>query len=152
MGITKELIRIFADWTKLKIRIHVSESEKEVYFKEGQVWWASVGQNIGVESNGKNDSFERPVIILKKFNKDSFLGVMLYSKSKQRDHYIKLQDIKGASNIANISQIKTMSSKRLLRKISDTLSSQDMNLILEKVIDYLEKAKPPFGGISELSN
>lgn len=43
-----------------------------------------------------------------------------------------------------------MSTKRLLRKIDEELTSNDLNLIIEKVIKYLEKAKPPFGGISEL--
>ena len=78
MEITRELIKIFANWTKLKIRIHASEANKDVYFKEGQIWWASVGQNIGVEANGKNENYERPVVILKKFNGHSFLGVTLF--------------------------------------------------------------------------
>ena len=64
MEITKELIQIFANWTKLKIRIHASESNRNVYFKEGQIWWASIGQNIGVEANGKNKNYERPVIMM----------------------------------------------------------------------------------------
>jgi len=150
MKIIKELIKIFTDWTKLKIRIHSSETNKNVYFKEGQVWWASVGQNIGVESNGKNKNYERPVIILKKFNGHSFLGITLSSKEKIGNYYIKLKNIKGVSNIINLSQIKNMSSKRLLRKIDEELSIKDFNLIIENIIKYLEKAKPPFGGISEL--
>jgi len=150
MEITKELIKIFANWTKLKIRIHASEANKDVYFREGQIWWASVGQNIGVEANGKNENYERPVIILKKFNKHSFLGVTLSSKEKIGDYYLQLKDIKGISNIVNISQIKNMSTKRLLRKISENLSARDFNMIMDGIIKYLEKAKPPFGGISEL--
>lgn len=150
MEITKELIKIFANWTKLKIRIHASESNKNIYFKEGQIWWASIGQNIGVETNGKNENYERPVIILKKFNGHSFLGVALSSKEKVGDYYIKLKDVEGVSNIVNLSQIKNMSTKRLLRKINDELSIEDFNLIINEIIKYLEKAKPPYGGISEL--
>ena len=150
MEITKELIQIFANWTKLKIRIHASETNKNVYFKEGQIWWASIGQNIGVEANGKNENYERPVIILKKFNGHSFLGVTLSSKEKVGNFYVKLKDIKGVSNIINLSQIKNMSSKRLLRKIDEELSTKDFNLIMGNIIKYLEKAKPPYGGISEL--
>jgi len=150
MKITKELIETFANWTKMKIRVHASETDKDVYFKEGQIWWASVGQNIGVEANGKNKNFERPVIILKKFNEHSFLGVTLSSKEKVGKYYLKLKDIKGVSNIVNLSQMKNMSTKRLLRKIDEDLSIEDFNLIINKIIKYLEKAKPPFGGISEL--
>lgn len=150
MEITKDLIRIFANWTKLKIRIHASESNRDVYFKEGQIWWTGVGQNIGVEANGKNENYERPVVILKKFNGHSFLGVTLSSKKKIGDYYLKLKDIKGVSNIVNLSQIKNMSTKRLLRKIDEELSTEDFNLVIDKIIKFLEKAKPPFGGISEL--
>jgi mRNA interferase MazF len=32
----------------------------------GDIWWASVGQNVGSEINGKSRLFSRPVIILKK--------------------------------------------------------------------------------------
>ena len=134
MEITKELIKIFADWTKLKIRIHASE--KEIYFKEGQVWWASIGQNIGVESNGKNDSFERPIIIFKRFNQDSFLGVMLSSNKRIGNYYLELKDDYEISSFANLSQIKLLSSKRLIRYVRD-LPKSDLDTIKHKIKDYL---------------
>lgn len=144
MRITQDLIKIFANWTKLKIRIHASETNKDVYFKEGQVWWASIGQNVGVEANGKNENYERPVIIIKKFNGHSFLGVTLSTVKKAGDYYVELKDVKGVSNIVNLSQVKNMSTKRLLRRITDEdLSVEDFNLIIDKIIEYLEKAKAP---------
>ena len=87
---------------------------------------------------------------MKKFNGYSFLGVTLSSKEKTGDYYLKLKDIKGVSNIVNLSQIKNMSTKRLLRKIDEDLSIEDFNMIVDRIIKNLEKAKPPFGGISEL--
>ena len=69
INITKKQYLIkFIEWAKLKIRIHVSE-EEPVYFKEKDIWWASLGANIGHEQDGKNESFERPILVLKKFNK-----------------------------------------------------------------------------------
>jgi mRNA interferase MazF len=56
----------FIEWTKIKIRIHVSE--RVLYFKQREIWWASLGCNIGHEEDGKNIMFERPVLIVKKFN------------------------------------------------------------------------------------
>jgi len=110
--------------------------KKEIYFKERQVWWASVGQNIGVESNGKNENFERPVIILKRFNKYSFLGISLSSKIKIGSYYLKLKDIKGKSSIVNLSQVRIMSSKRLIREIEE-VSKPDFKLIKEAIKKYL---------------
>jgi mRNA interferase MazF len=136
MGITKELIKIFANWTKLKIKIHVSESNKNVYFKKGQIWWASIGQNIGVEANGKNENYERPIIILKKFNEHSFLGVVLFSKGKASHYYLELKDNHGVSSFANLSQIKLMSSKRLIRYVRD-LPKPDLDTVKQKINKYL---------------
>jgi mRNA interferase MazF len=134
MEITKELIKIFADWTKLKIRIHASE--KEIYFKDRQVWWTNLGKNIGVEADGKNINFERPVIILKRFNKHSFLGIPLSSRVKIGGYYLQLKDIKGRSSVVNLSQIRIMSSKRLIREIEE-ISESDSKLIKETIKNYL---------------
>lgn len=134
MKITKELIKIFTDWTKLKIRIHISENS--LIFHEGEVWWTSLGQNIGVESNGKNTKFERPVVILKIFNENSFLNLPLSSVEKTGKYYMKLKDIEGKSSIVNLSQIRILSSKRLIRNI-EKLSSTDLKSIKEAVKSYL---------------
>jgi mRNA-degrading endonuclease toxin of MazEF toxin-antitoxin module len=134
MEITRELIKIFAGWTKLKIRIHASENN--LIFHEGEVWWTSLGQNIGVESNGKNTKFERPVVVLKIFNKHSFLSLPLSSVEKTGKYYIKLKDIEGKSSIANLSQVRILSSKRLIRNI-EKLSTTDLKSIKEAVKSYL---------------
>jgi mRNA-degrading endonuclease toxin of MazEF toxin-antitoxin module len=134
MQITKELIKIFANWTKLKIRIYAYENN--LIFHEGEVWWTSLGQNIGVESNGKNAKFERPVVILKIFNEHSFLSLPLSSVEKTGKYYMKLKDIEGKSSIVNLSQIRILSSKRLIRNI-EKLSSTDLKSIKEAVKSYL---------------
>ncbi len=70
----KENLIKFIEWTKLKIRIQISE-EEPVYFREKEIWWASLGVNIGYEQDGKNRNFERPVLVLKKFNKNILLAL-----------------------------------------------------------------------------
>jgi hypothetical protein len=60
----------FDKWNSVKkIYSKKERTETEVYFKEREIWWCSAGINIGDEQNGKNFFFERPIIILKKFNK-----------------------------------------------------------------------------------
>jgi hypothetical protein len=63
----KKFLVQFVEWTKLKIRIHCLEKVPR-YFKERGIWWTSLGVNIGHEQNGKNEKFERPVLVLKRFN------------------------------------------------------------------------------------
>ena len=50
--------------------------KKIVYpsFKEGELWWCSIGINVGVEIFGKGPDAVRPVVIFKKINKFLFLS------------------------------------------------------------------------------
>lgn len=111
----QDLIKIFASWTKLKIRIHLSE--KNVYPKVKEIWWVSLGQNIGVETNGKNEKFERPVVVIKVFNSFGILVAPISSNVKEGKYFVKFTNDEGNKNIINISQIKSVSIKRFIRKI-----------------------------------
>jgi mRNA interferase MazF len=134
MNITKELIKIFTDWTKLKIRIHVSD--RVIYPKKREIWWASLGQNIGVEINGKNDKFERPVLVIKVFNKDFILAVPISSKIKEGRYYFNIKNIEEIDNVIVLSQIKSISTKRLKRLIGE-VSQEDFELIRSKIKDFI---------------
>ncbi len=61
-----KISEIFNEWNNLKISIHKSESFS--YPQVRDIWWVNLGQNIGVEINGKNHRFERPVVVIKVFN------------------------------------------------------------------------------------
>ena len=50
--------------------------------KQREIWWCSLGLNVGVEQDGKNDLFERPVLVVRKFNHRSFIGIPLTTKIK----------------------------------------------------------------------
>ena len=43
--------------------------------------------NIGVEIDGKNDNFKRPILILKKFSDEIILAVPLTTKKHEGDWY-----------------------------------------------------------------
>lgn len=90
------------------------------YFHEREIWWTNLGTNVGFEEDGKNMQHERPVIVLKKFNKDLFWALPLTSKEKSNKYYFGFKYIenkKEKKGIAILSQVRAMSSKRLLRKI-----------------------------------
>jgi hypothetical protein len=57
----------FEDWSKEKQNIEIF-APKTLPFREKEIWWCSIGINIGDEQDGKNELFERPVLILRKFN------------------------------------------------------------------------------------
>ena len=66
----------FRAWHKLKYKIS-HNSDLPLGYKERDIWWLSLGHNVGVEEDGKGEMFNRPVLVVKGFNKDLFWGVPL---------------------------------------------------------------------------
>ncbi len=129
----KEGMRHFFDWTKVKINLHNQESV--IFAKEREIWWASLGVNIGFEQNGKHETFERPVLILKQFNPHLLWILPITSKEKNGKYYYPVFFNNKQSNIV-LSQIRTVSSKRLLRKIA-VLSTEEFVEIQKKIKEFL---------------
>ena len=65
----------FDSWNDFKKKIE--EKMSAPTFKQQEVLWCSIGLNIGHEENGKNEFFNRPVLVVRKFSKHIFLGVPL---------------------------------------------------------------------------
>jgi len=109
----------FNNWNQKKKNIENKNINKpKVIFRDREIWWCSVGVNIGHEQDGKGEKFERPVLIFRKFNQYIFLGIPLTTKLKnlKLPFYIKLKGAKIEST-AILSQVRLLSSKRLLRRI-----------------------------------
>src|SRR6185369_4104731 len=68
-------IKRFDDWNHKKKQLESRILDESFFFLNREVWWTATGVNIGKEMDGKNDNFERPVLILKKFDEDNFLGL-----------------------------------------------------------------------------
>ncbi|MEK7066302.1 MAG: type II toxin-antitoxin system PemK/MazF family toxin [Patescibacteria group bacterium] len=130
MEIARDILEYFTNWVRLKIRIHITE-DKNLYFYEREIWWASLGANIGYEQNGKNEMYERPVLVLKKFNKYIFWGLPLTSQKKNGKYYFEIK-YNGESFSVILSQLKLMSSKRLLRNIR-TMPKEEFDKIRERI-------------------
>jgi ribose 5-phosphate isomerase B len=105
----------FDEWNILKKETDSSESGR--FFNEGDVFYIRCGKNIGFEEDGKGSNFERPVLIVKKFNKEIFTGVPLSTTKKTGVYYFKIGEIDGKENTAIISQARLIDSKRIINKI-----------------------------------
>lgn len=116
----------FDRWAKLKILIHFSKNTP--HFKVRQIWWASLGLNIGREQNGKNIKFTRPVLILKKVSAESAVIIPLSSQIKQ-DNFFYNFTLNGRLENGLLMQIRLISSKRLIRKIGRV--NEDVFLLLK---------------------
>ena len=80
-------------------------------------------------------NFERPMLIIKKFNADMVWVLPLTTKEKQNKYHYKLEHETIKSWVI-LSQIKTISTKRLLRKIG-SISELDFIEVIERVKNTL---------------
>ena len=123
----------FIAWIHHKFKIN--NLTRNISIKEGEVYWCSLGMNIGDEQNGKGVYFRRPVIIFKKFNNHLFLGIPLSTKNKKNKYYIQIT-IKDVPQSAMISQIRVIDTKRLDQKIG-YISKKDKEKIRISVIEMI---------------
>src|ERR1035437_8517372 len=83
-----------------------------INFSEREVWWCSLGKNIGDEEDGKHSLFERPVLILRKFSKHTAIVLPLTTKGKRNlpfYHQLKPEN----HSFVILSQVRLVSTKRL---------------------------------------
>ncbi|MBU1046848.1 type II toxin-antitoxin system PemK/MazF family toxin [Patescibacteria group bacterium] len=107
----------FDKWNNLKKNIDITKDFLKSFPKEGEVWISFLGKNIGVEQNGGNKNFSRPVLVVKRFNNQMFWVVPLSTKQKKLDFYYNFKD-KDEQNISVIlAQLKLMSIKRFKRDV-----------------------------------
>lgn len=105
----------FDQWNEKKKRLH-ADAEHRLYH-EREIWWCALGANIGFEQDGKNDTFERPVIVFRKFNKETFWALPITTKEKSGKFYYTYG--RGGKKFSIIlSQMRLLDGKRLLRKIA----------------------------------
>lgn len=123
----------FIGWAILAGQTQSKNSVAEI--SEGEIWWCYIGANIGDEEDGKGEFFARPVLIVKKFNKNIFWGVPLTSQIQAKTYYHKIS-FQGGEQSVIISQLRTFDTKRLTSKIGQ-LSDDQYKKIRETIKELL---------------
>lgn len=123
----------YNDWNQLKKNLSIKKSK--TFFHEREIWYCSLGKNIGYEEDGKNDLFERPILIVRKFNNDIFLAIPLTS-SKKNNKYYHQYELSGKTYAGILSQIRLLDRKRLSRKIG-MIKENDFGVIIKKIHNIL---------------
>jgi hypothetical protein len=122
----------FDEWNEIKKT--TEQQEIITYFKQREIYWTKLGQNIGYKTYGKGVEFLRPVLIYKKLGSFSFLGIPLTSKEKRGDFYFAFNPVgKVKINYALLNQARVISVKRLNNKFGK-ISVDDYGKLKEKFI------------------
>ncbi len=111
---------------------------RKIIFYEREIWWAKIGVNVGVEIDGKHELFLRPVVLLKKFNKHMVLIVPTTGKEIQDEYHIPVSGEDGKIYHVCISQIRTISTKRLFRRVGKT-DKESFTLLISATLEMIRK-------------
>lgn len=95
----------------------------QLSFHEREIWWCSLGLNLGDEQDGKHQDFERPVLVLRKFNDRIAWVIPLTSRLKTGVYYHTLT-YSGKSSVLILSQLRLVSVKRFKRFLRKVSSAQ----------------------------
>lgn len=125
----------FPLWNNEKIEIH--NNKQRPFFHVREVWFCTMGANIGYEQDGRGKEFMRPVIIVRKFNNEVLWGIPLTTKSKTGKYYFPFQ-IEGLpeGSTAILSQLRLIDAKRLQYKIG-MMDSSDFEIVKTKLRQLL---------------
>jgi len=96
-----------------------------------------MGENVGAEMNGKNTYFRRPVLILRKLDRYSFLAVPLTSKLKEGSWYVHITHGHNTSS-AVISQVRNFDYRRLDKRMG-TLDESDYKNVVTACTKFISK-------------
>lgn len=131
-------VKDFDEWNESKKRLDASDTQP--FFHEREVRWYAAGKNIGREIDGKGVRFSRPILIVRKYGKESFFDMPLGSKIHTGIWYAPIT-LNGAERTVLLSQAGSFSAKRLFDKI-DTVPVDTFEIILKSFIDLIQKIFP----------
>lgn len=125
---------VYDEWNSVKKLIH--KKEKTLHFRQRDIYFISVGRNIGQESYGKKELFLRPVLIYKKLSHTSFIGIPLTSKIKEGSYYFSFNYKKDVISTAMFNQIRVFDIRRAYYK-SGIIKLSDYKKLETKLDEFM---------------
>jgi len=124
----------YSFWGKIKSFLH--NEQPRVFFREADVWFCHLGENIGFEQDGKGKDFLRPVVVIRKFNQQVLWGAPLTSRIVSGPYYFNVHFGNNRNNSAILSQLRLIDAKRLKYKIG-AIPRRDFYALTKKLKDLI---------------
>jgi mRNA interferase MazF len=116
----------FSSWFRLKSQLH-DAAHAAPLVSEGDIWWASVGENVGSEINGKSRLFSRPVVIYKKLAHGFYFVVPTTTQERKGSWFIAFRQNE-TRMVACLHQARAIDYRRLSTKLG-TLDDEDFGRV-----------------------
>ena len=120
----------FKKWHDKKSK--VDDINKRPFFHESEIWFCHLGINVGFEQDGSGEDFQRPVVIIRKFNNEVCWIVPLSKTDKKGKYYFSFPFDDNTTSVAIISQIRLLDVRRFSRKIGK-MKENDFKQLINKI-------------------
>ena len=104
----------FNGWNDEKKRVNESGPK---FYHERELWWCSLGVNVGFEQDGTEADFQRPVLIVRGISRDTCYVVPLTTSPKRHPFRLPIGFVEEKPAAAIISQMRVIDTRRLVNKI-----------------------------------
>jgi mRNA interferase MazF len=133
----------YKEWMPKKAEIN-NKAHRPNRYKRKEIWLASVGENVGVEIDGKGEGFMRPVLILQNHNEFACQIIPLSTTERRGKYWHEFDGHTGKMSVALLSQIKNIDTARLIKKIG-WVETETFKAIKNKIGDILglKVSSPP---------
>ena len=121
-------VNLFLEWIGLKQKLHRGIQSPPLV-SAGDIWWASIGENVGSEINGKSRLFSRPVIIFKRLAHDFYFVIPTTTKLKVGSWFVPFRQA-DRNMIASLHQARAIDHRRLSSKLGQ-LDDSDFERVRE---------------------
>ena len=119
-----------------------NEEKKEIdrkslsrFYHPREVWWCSLGVNVGFEQDGTNEHYQRPVLVIRAFSRHVCLVAPLTTSVKKNKYHFDLGKIGDREAFVIISQIRLVDTKRFTDRL--TIINKEMFEEIRKTIRKL---------------
>lgn len=105
----------FDAWNSRKKEIHRNGIGR--FYHEREVWWCSLGVNIGNEHDGRGLMFQRPVLVVKGLSAHTCVVIPLTTSRREHPMRIPLGNIGGKESVVVISQLRVVDTRRFTERL-----------------------------------
>ncbi len=120
----------FDNWNFKKKQIDNNGENK--FYHSRDIWWCKLGLNIGYEQDGKDEDFQRPVLIVRGLSKNICIVLPLTTSKEEHKYRVSVGVVDNKEAKAIISQIKVVDTKRFVEKIG-VLDRENFSKIIKSI-------------------
>lgn len=129
-----EYTKRFPEWLHLKEQLD-AKRHAAPHVNARDIWWASIGENVGSEINGKSDLFSRPVLVLKKLAHGFYFVAPTSTKIKTGSWYAPIT-FNARDMVVCLHQARSIDHRRLSSRIGQ-LDEGDFDAVRKSFVSLM---------------